>query len=409
MIYIIVLTGGKMKKIQRIIALILSLTIGFSALTVSASAADGKPQNFEEYREMLEDGGYPAITTKQFMGIVKAFNTVIRFFTGRGLIEQEHFNFTTDEMLTEICNYMAEETGLDLLMMLSRLPESNQLSVFVNETLKIDTTVLRKAFNDKRNEFDAQGNTTAAMVMYFLSVYFGTIDKCEAYCVPIEEEMGAGYYEIYLRLDLRDGTQEIVSTGVVLDTVNNLVTGKDDKGILAIGFNFSYSELLLYSQINVWMRDFGFTFLYDLFSYTTPFFFYNTRRIKFDYDGLEWMIQVWKGNYLVSNGAEVGIYTREPGSFGTYYNCANNEQMMNMSMELYHGDELLMSRPKQLHWWLTGFKITDTLYPAKSQTLKFSIEMKDEEMLNAFCNAVENHYRGDMKYTVDGLTVNVVW
>lgn len=244
--------------------------------------------------------------------------------------------------------------------------------------------------------------------MYFLGLYFSVIEECEAFCIPLEE-MGEGYYEIALRITVRDGMQEVVTTGVVIDTVNNLVKGKDSSGMLGIGFEFSYTELLLYSQVNVWMRDFGFTFLYDLFSYTTPFFFYNTRRIKFDYDGLEWMIQVWKGNYLVSNGAEVGIYTREPGSFGTYYDCANDEQMMNMSMELYHGDDLLMSRPKQLHWWLTGFKITDTLYPAKSQTLKFSIEMKDEEMLNAFCNAVENHYRGDMEYTVDGLTVNVVW
>ncbi len=407
MIYI-VLTGGKMKKIQRIIALILSLTIGFSALTVSASAADSKPQNFAEYREMLEDGGYPAITTKQFMGIVKAFNTVIRFFTGRGLIEQEHFNFTTDEMLTEICNYMAEETGLDLLMMLSQMPESNQYAEFVTETFQIDTTLLRDKFYEKRFEFDDQGQTIPAMIMYFLGLYFSVIEECEAFCIPLEE-MGEGYYEIALRITVRDGMQEVVTTGVVIDTVNNLVKGKDSSGMLGIGFEFSYTELLLYSQVNVWMRDFGFTFLYDLFSYTTPFFFYNTRRIKFDYDGLEWMIQVWKGNYLVSNGAEVGIYTRQPGSFGTYYDCANDEQMMNMSMELYHGDDLLLSRPKQLHWWLTGFKITDTLYPARSQTLKFSIEMKDEEMLNAFCNAVENHYRGDMEYTVDGLTVNVVW
>lgn len=397
-----------MKKIQRITALILALAIGFSALGISASAVDTEPQNFEEYREMLEDGGYPAMSTKQFMMLSKVFNTVIRFLTGRGLIEQEHFNFTTDAMLTEICNNMAEETGLDLLMMLSQMPESNQYAEFVTETFQIDTTVLRDKFYEKRFEFDDQGQTIPAMIMYFLGLYFSVIEECEAFCIPLEE-MGEGYYEIALRITVRDGMQEVVTTGVVIDTVNNLVKGKDSSGMLGIGFEFSYTELLLYSQVNVWMRDFGFTFLYDLFSYTTPFFFYNTRRIKFDYDGLEWMIQVWKGNYLVSNGAEVGIYTREPGSFGTYYNCANNEQMMNMSMELYHGDELLMSRPKQLHWWLTGFKITDTLYPAKSQTLKFSIEMKDEEMLNAFCNAVENHYRGDMEYTVDGLTVNVVW
>lgn len=398
-----------MRRIQRIISLVLALAIGFSAFTFNASAADStEPKNLTEYRRMLEAEGYPAMTTSQFMSITKAFNTAFRFFTGRGFEEQEHFNFTADEMLTEICNYMAEETGLDLLMMLTRLPETNQYAEFVSETFKIDTAVLRDTFYEKRDEFDAQGQGTWAALMHFLGVYFGIIDECEAYCVPFED-MGEGYYEIYLRITMRDGTQENVGTGVVVDTVNNEIKGKDGNGILGIGYNFSYSELLLYAQVNVWMRDFGFTFLYDLFCYTTPFFFYNTRRIKFDYDGLEWMIQVWKGNYLVSNGAEVGIYTREPGSIGTYYNCANDEQMMNMSMELYHGDDLIFERPTQLHWWLTGFKISDRLYPARNMTLKFSIEMKDEQMLSAFCEAVENHYRGDMTYTVDGLTVSVVW
>jgi len=188
-----------------------------------------------------------------------------------------------------------------------------------------------------------------------------------------------------------------------------MVTGKDGGSILGIGFEFSYEELLLYAQTNVWMRDFGFTVLYDLFCYTTPFFFYNTRRIKFDYNGLEWMVQIWKGNYLVSNGAEVGIYNRQPGSFGTYYDCANDEQMLNMSMKLYHGDDLILERPEQLHWWITGFKISDTLYPARHLTLDFTIEMPDEEMLAAFCEAVDNHYRNDMTYTVDGLKVNVIW
>jgi hypothetical protein len=121
------------------------------------------------------------------------------------------------------------------------------------------------------------------------------------------------------------------------------------------------------------------------------------------------MIQLWKGNYLVSNGAEVGIYARDAKGIGSYYDCATDEQMMEMSMELYHGDDLIFSRPKQFHWWLTGFRIDDTLYPAGSMTLKFSIDMKNEEMLKAFCRAIDKHYKKDMTYTVDGLKVNVIW
>ncbi len=392
--------------IKKITSVVLILSIAFSLCVPSASAASHDPENFEEYAEILNNGGVPALSTQQFMMIVKIFNTALRFVTGRGLTKQEHFNFTADSLLTEICNGVAEESGFDILMMVSRFPETKQYAEFVTETFRIDTTALRNKFYELRYEQDAQGNWVMASVYYFIGMYFSVIEECHAYCVPLEND---NCYEIYLKIILKDGSEEKIGTGVAINTETCEVYGKDGGGIVATGYNFSYSELLLYAQVNVWMRDFGFTFLYDLFCYTTPFFFYNTRRIKFDYDGMEWMVQIWKGNYLVSNGAEVGIYTREPGSFGTYYNCANDEQMANMSMKLYHGDDLLFERPEQEHWWITGFQISDVLYPAKTLTLDFTIEMKDEEMLNAFCEAVENHYRHDMAYTVDGLTVNVVW
>lgn len=395
-----------MRTLKKFIAIILTLAIGFSVCAPSANAFISSPDNFDEYREILEDGGYPALSSKQFLEIVKVFNTAIRFLTGRGFIEQEHFNFTADALLTEICTNVADDSGFDILMLVGRFPETKQYAEFVTETFKIDTTALRNKFYELRYEQDAQGNWVVASIYYFLGMYFSVIEECQAYCEPLEEK---NCYEIYLKIVLKDGTEEKIGTGVAINTETNEVYGKDGGGIVATGYNFDYEELLLYAQVNVWMRDFGFTFLYDLFCYTTPFFFYDTRRIKFDYDGLEWMVQVWKGNYLVSNGAEVGIYSREPGSIGTFYNCANDEQMADMSMKLYHGDDLLFERPEQLHWWITGFQISDRLYPANKLTLDFTIEMKDEEMLNAFCEAIENHYRHDMEYTVDGLTVNVVW
>lgn len=395
-----------MKTLKRIIALILTLAIGFSVCAPSAAAVSTAPENFDEYREIFEEGGYPALSSKQFLEIVKMFNTAFRFLTGRGFIEQEHFNFSADVLLTEICNGVADKSGFDILMLVGRLPETKQYAELVTGIFRIDTTALRNRLYELRYEQDAQGNWVMASVYYFIGMYFSVIEECYAYCEPLEEE---NCYEIFLRITLKDGTEEKIGTGVAVNTETNEVYGKDGKGIVATGYNFNYEELLLYAQVNVWMRDFGFTILYDLFCYITPFFFYNTRRIKFDYEGKEWMVQIWKGNYLVSNGAEVGIYTREPGSFGTFYNCANDEQMMDMSMKLYHGDDLLFERPEQLHWWITGFEISDRLYPANKLTLDFTIEMQSEEMLDAFCAAVENHYRHDMEYTVDGLTVNIVW
>ncbi len=395
-----------MKIFKRLVAVILTLAIGFSVCIPSAGAASQNPQNFDEYREILEDGAIPAISSKQFIEIVKMFNTAFRFMTGRGFIEEEHFNFVMDEMLMEICKGVADKSGFDVALVGSNLPDVNQLAEFVTGVFRIDPVVLRERFFELQREQDAQGNWGMAGFYYFLGIYFSVIEECKAYCVPLEEE---NCYEVYLKITVRDGTEENIATGMLINTETSTLYGKDNNGFLGIGFNFNYEELLVYTMVDVWMRDFGFTMFYDLFCYTTPIFFYNTRRIKFDYEGKEWMIQIWKGNYLVSNGAEVGIYNREPGSFGTYYDCVDDSGMMNMSMKLYHGDNLIFERPEQLHWWLTGFKVSDRLYPANKLTLDFTIEMQSEEMLSAFCNAIDNHYRNDMKYTVDGLKVNVVW
>ena len=398
-----------MKKfIKKITAVIMVFVMVFSVATPSVPAAqtDDSPSNLKEYREVIESEGIPALTTKQFYDVFNVIEKLFRLFTGRGFTTGKRFNFVMDEMLLEICGDVADETGFDVALVGSNLPPMNSVVEFVTGTFNVDTVALREKFNELRYEQDAHGNWSMAGFYYFLGMYFSVIEECKAYCVPTQEE---NCYEVYLRITVKDGGVEEFGTGMLINTETQTLYGRDGNGFLGIGFNFDYGELLVYTMVNVWMRDFGFMLFYDIFSYITPMFFYNTRRIKFDYDGLEWMVQIWKGNYIVSNGAEVGIYTRAPGSFGTYYNCANDEQMMNMSMKLYHGDELILERNEQLHWWLTGFKLSNVLYPAHTQTLDFTIEMKDEAMLEAFCNAIDNHYRHDMEYTVDGLKVNVIW
>ena len=141
-----------------------------------------------------------------------------------------------------------------------------------------------------------------------------------------------------------------------------------------------------------------------------PWFFnYNTRRFKFEYDGLEWMIQIWKGNYIITNGAEVGLYNREASKWGTFYNCVTDEEMLDMSMQVCAGDKVLVNKPLQKHWWINGFNLSGRMYFPSTLTLKFSIVMPDEAMLDAFCESIDNHHRSDVSYTVDGLTGNVVW
>ena len=122
------------------------------------------------------------------------------------------------------------------------------------------------------------------------------------------------------------------------------------------------------------------------------------------------MIQIWKGNYLmITNGGELGVYNREKWRFGTYYDCAKDEELMDMTMELSHGDEVLFTVGPEKHWWLTGFKAGKTLYLPDTLTLRFSIDFPNAEMRKAFTDAVDRHILHDVRYTLNGNTVSAVW
>lgn len=123
------------------------------------------------------------------------------------------------------------------------------------------------------------------------------------------------------------------------------------------------------------------------------------------------MVQIRKGNYLIANGAEVGLYNRTPEKFGSFYECAKNEQMIPMSMKLYAGDQLIVEQEEQLHWWINGFRINGVHYPISSLTLVFTLQMPNDEMLKAFCDSIDKnyYYYYYVNYIVDGLKVVVAW
>ena len=114
------------------------------------------------------------------------------------------------------------------------------------------------------------------------------------------------------------------------------------------------------------------------------------------------MIQIWKGNYLIINGAEVAVYNRNPDEkFGTFYDTATDGQHMEMSLQVYHGDELIVNREPQMHWrGGNGFQMSTGIYIPDSLTINFSILMPDENMLKAFCDSIDKHYRKDVTYSV---------
>ena len=135
----------------------------------------------------------------------------------------------------------------------------------------------------------------------------------------------------------------------------------DDTGLY--GFKYSMQDQVFYTAEDTWQRNFGYEETYDNFAGAGAIS-YDTIRVKFNYQGNEWMIQFWKGQYgFVLIGAEIGLYNRkENATASSYYDCVTDEEKLNMSMKVYRQNadnqnkyDLLFKRTPSKTWWLTGF------------------------------------------------------
>ncbi|MBO5859348.1 MAG: DUF4474 domain-containing protein [Clostridia bacterium] len=147
--------------------------------------------------------------------------------------------------------------------------------------------------------------------------------------------------------------------------------------------------------------NFGYNRLYDWGAQLIDFSI-DTARMKFEYNNKEYMIQIWKGQYISGEmgtiGGEVGLYTRPKGTVSAigHYNCAPYEEWLNMEMtvlwdEAGNGNYLpQLTRAYSLHWWPTGFVFAQLEDKKNSDPLRVlcRITFKDEEMAQAFAQSL---------------------
>lgn len=148
---------------------------------------------------------------------------------------------------------------------------------------------------------------------------------------------------------------------------------------------------------NCWQRNFGFNEGYDSMA-PLGMMNYDTVRIKFEYDNKEWLIQMWKGQYgYAFVGGEVGVYTRKVGAGGTHYNCAKQEDWLNMEMAFVWDKgrtgnyQTIFTRDYTQYWWCTGFVPgLETGAPRDQFRLITHITFKSTEMAELFCTQLES-------------------
>lgn len=390
----------------KIVSIILAFSILFTAVAIPASAEIGKEDSLSYTLSKFIDGSTPMPNVGDMVKVVRSYNKMFNEILGVKIFSEENFNLVLDETMSKFSADILKNSGVDFSEVYFNFPKESHYAEWIDTTFSIDVEKMQTLLNNRSNELYSQNKSIEAFLIRWISAWIGVIDECELKCVPVEGKDGV--YEITLNFTYRDGRTDVMYSGLYLDTVNQMLTNKTG-GPAVIGYYLDINQAMTYTGVDTWQRIFGFMFAYDFFVYLNSWFTdYVTQRIKFEYNNMEWMCQIWKGKYLITNGGEVGFYNRPLGSKGTYYNCAGLDELMDMTLDVYHGDDVIVHREKTPHWWITGFTISDTCYKPITLTLVSTITMRDEDMLEAFTKALDCK-KGIIKYEVNGLDVTIVW
>ena len=191
-----------------------------------------------------------------------------------------------------------------------------------------------------------------------------------------------------------------------------------------VGYLLDTKEGVFFTADDPWQRNFGFNKLYDLASQFV-WIQYDTNRFYFKYQGSDWMLQPWKGQYgAILYGAELGVYKKYTERDADHYDCAQDQDLLMMSMDFeryyWNADQTKgewkheFSRPYGSYWWCTGFKLgyirlakpTDIVYTNEAsdeQTFpeiraNYRVTVKDFEMLHGLIQGLKDAKYKQIEY-----------
>ncbi|MBQ4572933.1 MAG: DUF4474 domain-containing protein [Clostridia bacterium] len=250
---------------------------------------------------------------------------------------------------------------------------------------------------------NGDGKMTALDARIVLQIAAGLIEPTEEQMITLDYNKDAQVTALDARKILRAvaGLQDYATT-------TNEILG-------LFGYKYDPVQNIYYTSVDAWQRNFGFAGIYDnAAAYATML--YKTLKIDFEYDGLDWRLQWWKGQYGVLEGAELGIYTKKPENKDfAFYKCADDDNMLEMQFDFYHSvndyneQNPLFTRYEQEHWWITGFKFG--VCNPTSIVVKATIFVKPEEtgMADGIEKGLQNLTGKDNKPSGEGFTEYKPW
>jgi hypothetical protein len=186
------------------------------------------------------------------------------------------------------------------------------------------------------------------------------------------------------------------------------------KAVVDAGFDYDLHQDIIYSRMHAWQRWVGYCWQYDALAPALNMII-DCEPICFTYDGAKWMIELWKGQYGIMTGAEIGVYRtcdglvsawkglmsaadkdlvsagKELVSVGlnfnpSWYECADSFDLDKFELQftLKRKGQILFKRHFMSHWWLTGFKWGLFTGKTSDLTMHVAIRFKNEPKQNKF-------------------------
>lgn len=128
--------------------------------------------------------------------------------------------------------------------------------------------------------------------------------------------------------------------------------------LLPFGYAYVPFQDLITSQVDAWQREFGYHDFFDRAASHANMVI-DCLPIYFDYGNRTWLIELWKGQYGINTGCEIGVYyadriLKEEERKHTLFRCVENEDMLKMSFTLSNRCKTVAQLSAR-HWWLTAF------------------------------------------------------
>ncbi len=162
------------------------------------------------------------------------------------------------------------------------------------------------------------------------------------------------------------------------------------------GYYYECKQDLVSTRNDAWQRGAGYTAFFDRAALHLHMVF-DALPIYFDYGNRTWLIELWKGQYGINTGAEVGIYYADrllaPEEYATArFQAVADCDRLPVTFNLFHRETLLASMSNRT-WWLTAFLVGKFTNPSRL-SMEISIRFPDQEMQRQFLEAL-HHLRQD--------------